>query len=352
MNKHYDKIILVFVVIVTGALAAVWIPGYLGLKTKFQVEEKSSGSALFGKASAEGIQETIDHLQRDVRWVTPTLEGVPQKPLPLTRSIPIWVQSKNNEETEIDLLDPDAPKIRPPLDNSWALKNGDSVGRDDLLTRDEDKDGYTTEEEFYGGKTDPSDPESHPSYSTKLILSEIKEDAYALIYRTGDNPDGEFGVREEATRYEADPPRVPPRRKSHFLKMNTDFGTHPGHEDRYKITAFEKKTAAGGAGGIPVPAHLLTIADKTSGKEFKLEYKKPKLETIYYAVIDFQLPGSESKLGPFKVGGSFELSTEAGVKYEIIELQGTLEKGVKLRKTGPDGASPQDITISAGKKNA
>ncbi|RZO12186.1 MAG: hypothetical protein EVB09_12310 [Verrucomicrobiaceae bacterium] len=348
MNKHYDKIILVFVVIVTVALAASWVPGYLGLNEKFQLDQKSSGKALFGEASADGIQETIDHLQRDVKWVTPTLKDVPQKPLPLTRSIPIWVQN----DKEIDLLDPDAPKIRPPLDNSWALKNGDSVGRNDLLSLDQDNDGYTTLEEFNGGKTDPSDPESHPAYATKLTLSEIKEDTYALIFRTGDNPDGEFGVREEATRYEADPPRVPPRRKSHFLKMNTDFGTHPGHEDRYKITAFEKRTQPGGAGGIPVPAHLLTIADKTSGKEFKLEYKKSKLETIYYAVIDFQLPGSEAKLGPFKVGESFELSAEPGVKYEIIELDGTLEKGVKLRKTGPSGASPQDITISAGEKNA
>ena len=348
MNKHYDKIILVFVVIVTVALAASWVPGYLGLNEKFQLVQKSSGKALFGEASADGIQETIDHLQRDVKWVTPTLKDVPQKPLPLTRSIPIWVQN----DKEIDLLDPDAPKIRPPLDNSWALKNGDSVGRNDLLSLDQDNDGYTTLEEFNGGKTDPSDPESHPAYATKLTLSEIKEDTYALIFRTGDNPDGEFGVREEATRYEADPPRVPPRRKSHFLKMNTDFGTHPGHEDRYKITAFEKRTQPGGAGGIPVPAHLLTISDKTSGKEYKLEYKKSKLETIYYAVIDFQLPGSEAKLGPFKVGESFELSAEPGVKYEIIELDGALEKGVKLRKTGPSGASPQDITISAGEKNA
>jgi len=348
MNKHYDKIILVFVVIVTAALAAVWIPGYLGLNAKFEVSEKFSGKENFGEASAEGIQETIDHLQRNIKWVTPALEGVPQKPLPLTRSIPIWV--KNDEE--IDLLDPDAPKIRPPLDNSWAFKYGVNVGRDDLLALDEDNDGYNTLEEFNGGKTDPSDPESHPSYTTKLVLSEIKEDTYALIYRTGDNPEGEFGVREEATRYEADPPRIPPRRKSHFLKMNTDFGAHPGREDRYKITAFEKKTVPGGAGGIPVPAHLLTIADKTSGKEFKLEYKKSMMEITYYAVIDFQLPGSEAKLGPFKIGQSFELSTEPGVKYEIIELEGTLGKGVKLRKTGPDGSSPQDITISAGKKNA
>ena len=67
--------------------------------------------------------------------------------------------------------------------------------------------------------------------------------------------------------------------------------------------------------------------------------------------IDFQLPGNESTIGPLKVGESFELDLEPGVKYEVVNLEGTLENGVKLRKTGPDGASTSDITISAGKKN-
>ena len=170
MSKHYDKIILGFVVIVTGVLGTLWVKGYVKLNNDFEVSIKEDGNDdKYGKASAEGIQETIDHLQRDLKWVTPTLEGVPQKPLPLTRSIPIWV--KNDEE--IDLLDPNAPMIRPPLENSWAFKYGVDVGRNDLLALDDDKDGYTTLEEFKGGKTDPTDPESHPSYAIKLILSNI-----------------------------------------------------------------------------------------------------------------------------------------------------------------------------------
>ena len=49
-----------------------------------------------------------------------------------------------------------------------------------------------------------------------------------------------------------------------------------------------------------------------------------------------------------KVGDSFELPTEPGIKYEVVNLEGSLENGVKLRKTGAEGASPEDITISAG----
>ena len=46
----------------------------------------------------------------------------------------------------------------------------------------------------------------------------------------------------------------------------------------------------------------------------------------------FQLPSSESTIGPIKVGETFELDVEPGVKYEVVNLEGTLENGVKLRK--------------------
>ena len=342
MKKNYHIIVLA-VVIAFGALLGWMCISDTG--EEFNSDINVTPKKNWGEATAALIQNSIDHLSRDVKWTTPTLDGVPEKPLPLTRSIPIWV--KNDEE--IDLLDPSSPQISPPLANSWAFKYGVDVGRSDLLSIDEDNDGFTTEEEFLGGKTDPGDEKSHPPYTSKMVLSEIKEDTYALIFRTGDNPDGEFGVREEATRYEAEPARVPPRRKSHFLKMNAVFGTHPSHEDRYQIKAFEKKTKPGGAGGIPTPAHLLTVSDKKSGSDFQLEYKVPKVEKTFFAVIDFQLPGSESQIGPLKVGESFELPVEPGVKYEVVNLEGTLENGVKLRKTGAEGASPEDITISAGK---
>jgi len=342
MKKNYHIIVLAVVIAFGAFLGWMCISG---TAEEFNSDVNANPKKNFGEATAASIQNSIDHLSRDVKWITPTLDGVPEKPLPLTRSIPIWV--KNDEE--IDLLDPSSPQISPPLANSWAFKYGVDVGRSDLLSLDEDNDGFTTEEEFLGGKTDPGDEKSHPPYTSKMVLSEIKEDTYALIFRTGDNPDGEFGVREEATRYEAEPARVPPRRKSHFLKMNAVFGTHPSHEDRYQIKAFEKKTKPGGAGGIPTPAHLLTVSDKKSGSDFQLEYKVPKVEKTFFAVIDFQLPGSESQIGPLKVGESFELPVEPGVKYEVVNLEGTLENGVKLRKTGAEGASPEDITISAGK---
>ena len=179
--KNYHIIVLGLVVVFGALLLIVSFKDSEILNPDTSVKKKAE----FGQATADSIKNSIDHISREVKWATPTLEGVPEKPLPLTRSIPIWV--KNNEE--IDLLDPSSPQIRPPLDNAWAFKYGASVGRDDLLTLDEDNDGFTTLEEFEGGKTDPSDADSHPPYASKMTLSEIKEDTYSLIFRTGDNPD-------------------------------------------------------------------------------------------------------------------------------------------------------------------
>ena len=159
--KNYHIIVLGLVVVFGALLLIVSFKDSEILNPETSDDDKSDD---FGEATADIIESAIDHLSAEVKWVTPNLDGVPEKPLPLTRSIPIWV--KNNEE--IDLLDPSSPQIRPPLDNGWAFKYGASVGRDDLLTLDEDNDGFTTLEEFQGGQTNPSDADSHPPYASKM----------------------------------------------------------------------------------------------------------------------------------------------------------------------------------------
>jgi hypothetical protein len=108
--KNYHIIVL-GLVIVFGAL--LLILSFNDSET-LDADTGPDGTADFGDATADKLMLSIDHISREIMWETPTLDGVPEKPLPLTRSIPIWV--KNNEE--IDLLDPSSPQIRPPLDNA------------------------------------------------------------------------------------------------------------------------------------------------------------------------------------------------------------------------------------------
>ena len=116
----------------------------------------------------------------------------------------------------------DSPRIRDGLDNAWAHQHGLDVGRNDIESLDGDDDGFTNLEEFEGQKTDPNDPESHPPFTDKLKLAEVKKDLYILTYRTGDRANGEFGLREETELFQRDPPIEPLRRKSYFLNMGEE----------------------------------------------------------------------------------------------------------------------------------
>ena len=124
--KNYHFIVFAIVILLGGGLLFLSISD----SEKLDPEIMVSKNAEFGEATADKVQNSIDHISRDVKWNTPTLEGVPEKPLPLTRSIPIWV--KNNQE--IDLLDPSSPQIRPPLDNACLLYTSPSP-RDATLSR-------------------------------------------------------------------------------------------------------------------------------------------------------------------------------------------------------------------------
>ena len=344
LSRNYDRVLAVIMGVILLSLGFLAVNKALGLKDLFP-DRTLSGSNDLGANSEDAVKLATEHLTKDIRWETPSMPGVPQKPLPLTRSVPVWAKQGG---LEIDLLDPTSPKIRPPLDNDWAFKHNLDVGRTDLLSLDEDGDGFTTQQEFESGKTDPNDSNSHPDFSNKLSLLEIKEDTYALVYRTGDSPEGEFGIREEATRYEADPPRVPPRRKSHFLKINTQFGTHPGHQDRYAITGFEKRTVPGTTPGLDKAAHRLTISDAVAGEPFVLEYRNPRIIKTYFAVFYYDLDGNEAKIGPLKVGGTFTLPNDPGTTYEVIELKGQMADGAKIRQKSPEGTTPKDISIFPG----
>ena len=175
LTRNYDRLLAIVAGVVFIGLGILVAKKVLDLDEQF-LRSEVSGGADYGLNGEKGATLAAEHLSKEVLWETPTMPGIPQKPLPLTRSVPVWIQQGG---VEIDLLDPASPKIRPPLDNDWAFKHKLDVGRTDLLSLDEDGDGFTTKQEFESGKTDPNDPKSHPDLSNKLSLIEVKEDTYS-----------------------------------------------------------------------------------------------------------------------------------------------------------------------------
>jgi hypothetical protein len=337
LKRNYDRIALIVAALLAIVFGGLLAMKALGLPNSFGRDDPKE-KAEFGEGGEATAKEAIAHLGEDKDWASPAMPSIPQKKLPLFVSVPILVQNG----VEIDLLDPNSASPRPPFTPEYLYKHGLNVGRTDLAELDPDKDGFDNRAEFLNGKTDPNDPSDHPPFFLKLALAEIKKDEYALNYRTGDKPGGDFSIREEKVAFVN---AAKMERKSNFTKMNKPFGKLPGHEGRYTITAFQQKMMPGGAGGIPKPAHIITVTDR-DGDPIKIAYHDRHVIPTYYAVFNNAFPGAAAAtIGPIKVGDSFEMPNEPGVNYLLLSLSGDQKDGAKVRRTGAAGDTPQDLII-------
>jgi hypothetical protein len=82
-------------------------------------------------------------------------------------------------------------QVHAPVPNEWFEKYGLPIEDADALEQDPDKDGFTNLDEWQGN-TDPTKPESHPDYTTKLRLISATAEPFRYIFasRTRDK----FGI--------------------------------------------------------------------------------------------------------------------------------------------------------------
>ena len=339
LKESYDRVLLVVFGLIAIVVGALLTKGALALPDKFARQDKTKAPD-FGESGLAQAEAAAEHIKNDFTWASAAMPGVPQKALRLTASVPVWVK----DGKEYDLLDPNTPALRPPLENIYIHEHNLPAGRSDLVDLDTDGDGFTNEREFLDGKTDPTDKSDHPEFSNKLRLAEVKKDEYILELRTSGGATGEHGIRETTNLFQGEPIR----RRTHYVKQNdAAFGLHPGHEDRYKVTGFQPLQKAGNIPGVMVDAHQLTIEDlRNPGNPFTIVQREPKIFPTYYAALYYGLPGVEKNLdGFYKVGDTFELPNQAGVKYEVLELDGDPTKGVKIRKLASGDSPAKDFIV-------
>src|SRR5438270_4415957 len=72
-------------------------------------------------------------------------------------------------------------EVHPPVPNEWLEQFGLPIADADVLTQDPDGDAFTNLDEW-AGHTNPSDPNSHPEYYTKLKLKSATEEPFRLVF--------------------------------------------------------------------------------------------------------------------------------------------------------------------------
>lgn len=335
LEPNYHKVIAIVVALVCIFFGVKNILKANGFSESFPEPEKNVRKQM-PVADTTGLTSSMrlltDKTSSETQWKT--------KPIAvrggLTKEVPLFVSVRIvlHANQLIDMSDPTAPKLRPPVDNKWLTDNGLQYLSASVLKNDPDRDGYSNLEEWEE-QTSPIDPSSHPPYTDKLYFIGMKTRFHRITFKADNAPD--FAIREESREI---------GRKDGFYKVGDTLPS-----GRFKIEAYEKKEGVSPI-GVPIKASELTLLEVATGEKFvivlRVEHDRPEL----FAEFDFQLDTRE----PFFVqeGQSqrqfagnpnpepFSLGENSTVIYQLIKV--TENEAV----IAPKDNLEQTITISQG----
>lgn len=298
MSSSWDKFLLLVVAVAVIGLSGLFVAKSLGFADNFQLKPSTPDDSIpeTEKRQAEIAQRFVD---QELLWKTPGV-GANGTDVPLLVSIPII----ESDGKLINILDPEAPQLRPPVTNVWLYTNNLDYLNGGVLRQDPDGDGFNSLEEW-NAKTDPQDSDSHPPYAEKLSMVERKAKVYALKFSA--QPDSErFQIQRLAT-------PAWPQRDSFLMRVG-----ETSEDDQFRIDSFEEKSAE--RNGIRVDASVVNITYLPKNEKVQLVKSVDTPIPTYYAQLSFALDSSALQ-DPIKEGDSFNLLKDPETKYRVIEVK-------------------------------
>lgn len=320
-DKAWDTFLLLAVALLVIGLSGLFVMRALAFGENFGIE-RSAKSEEFPEtleARAAGATEFVEKTQT---WVTPSKgEGAKQKQVPLFVSVPI-VEA---EGKLIDMSDPGAPQLRPPVTNAWLMSNNLDYLNSGVLSQDPDGDGFTNLEEWEA-KTVPVDPKSHPPYAEKLIFASRQQEVYML----------RFSARPDSERFQI--MRIPttkwPQRDSFMLKIG-----EISKDEQFRVESFEEKTAVNNV-GIQADATEVTVTYLPTQAKVVLVKNVDTPIPTYYAEMQFALDPQFKQY--VKEGETFNLAIDPDTKYRVVKVN---EDSVVITyQTGTEPEQTVEIT--------
>src|SRR5437588_6736407 len=110
------------------------------------------------------LEQATEKLKQPAQWTMSSRSGlfVPEKHFIGANGLPATLQTT---------------QVHPPVPNEWLEQFNLPIADADVLSQDEDADGFTNLEEWQG-HTNPIDKNSHPDYLTKLKLKAFTEEPF------------------------------------------------------------------------------------------------------------------------------------------------------------------------------
>ncbi len=320
ISKQWEKVVLIAVALVTVFFAQSYIRQSTAYGSKFEITSVVPSNEM-PEMDTEIVVASSQLVEQKLLWTLPEI-GSPPRPIPLFKSITIVeVQGKL-----IDMTDPNAEKIRPPVSNQWLLDNELNFLSSNVLEQDPDEDGFSSLEEWHA-KTLPRDASSHPSFAGKLILIARRQKNYIL----------EFAAQPDEERYQII------RHPSSGVKRGT-FIMRKGEtspDNKFRIDKFDKKQAVNRL-GINVNASELTITYLPDGRQVKLVRRVKETIPTYFAELKLTLDPPTDEFYVQK-GKIFRLPIDPETEYKLIDIDA--EKAVISFESEPGKEVKKEIKL-------
>jgi hypothetical protein len=244
------------------------------------------------------LDRASEQLQKPFQWKSSTRSGlfVPEKHFIGTDGMPATLQNT---------------QVHSPVPNEWFEKYALPIEDADALEEDPDKDGFTNLDEWQG-HTDPTTPESHPDYTTKLHLVSATEEPFRYVFASRTKE--KFGIND-----------IDQSEPTQFLKVGdvirgTDF----------KIIKFTEKKEPNEY-GMKMDVSELLLEHQQSHVQVTLV--KGKLATSPQSVVTFVYTWGGRKEFEVRKDQEFSLKPTEEIKYKLIDVRP--DKAVIVKTQNP-----------------
>ncbi len=327
VSNKWDKVILLVVALIAIGLSVKFVLDSLAYGDRFQTSTVAQDDT-FPEMASERVQQCTLLVAQNTEWKLPSLgpEGG-EKQIPLFKSVPIVTVSGQL----IDMLDPNARPLRPPVTNAWLMEYNLDFLKSSVLDDDNDDDGFRNLEEWEA-KTDPTDKASHPSFANKLELVSRRQQNYVA----------EFAAKPDAERYQII------RYPSSLFNSRDTFILAIGEissDEQLRVDSYVEKEEKDGA-GITRDSSELSVTYKPNTPDAEQHVLKKGNKTViptYFAQFRFLLDKGEDIY--VKEGATFKLSLDPETEYKLVDIEE--DKAVISYRPEP-GAD--EVTVEINKK--